>query len=171
MYLPRGPDATTPARWLTGGLPMASTLTARDSVRLHRYVTLPTLLGGFVAPNPAFVPRLVRWQTTARAVHFLRGIRDKYGSRAWFLFPFAWTLLVLDGDGIEEVLASHDTVADPVAKRAFLRRFTPDGVIVSRDPEWGRGGRSITTRSHSASRRIPTATPSSTSSRTRFSGW
>ncbi len=115
---------------------MAPTLTARDSVRLHRYLSIPTLLGGFVAPTPAFVPRLVRRRKTARAVHFLRGIRDKYGSRAWFLFPFAWTLLVLDGDGIEEVLASHDTVADPWAKRRLLSRFTPDGVIVSRDPEW-----------------------------------
>ena len=95
---------------------MAPTLTARDSVRLHRYLSIPTLLGGFVAPDPAFVPRLVRRQKTARAVHFLRGIREKYGSRAWFLFPFAWTLLVLDGDGIEEVLASHDTVADPWGK-------------------------------------------------------
>ena len=95
---------------------MASTLTLRDSARLHRYVTIPTLLGGFVAANPALVPHLVRRQTTARAAHFLRGIRDRYGPRAWLLFPFAWTLLVLDGDGIEEVLASHDTFADPVGQ-------------------------------------------------------
>ena len=94
------------------------------------------MLGGFAAPTPAFVPRLVRPRTTERTIQFLREIRGKYGPRAWFLFPFAWTLLVLDGDGIEEVLASDSSAADPIIKRGVLSRFTPRGVIISRGDAW-----------------------------------
>jgi len=115
---------------------MAPSLTSFDCLRLQRYITLPMIFGGSVAPNPRFWPWLVRHQTTGAMIQFLRGVRNKYGPRAWSWFPGGSTLLVLDAAGIEEVLASEDTFADPIIKRIELSTFTPDGVIISRKAPW-----------------------------------
>lgn len=115
---------------------MAPSLTSLDCVRLQRYVTLPGILGGAVAPNPRFWPYLVRRQSAAAANRFFLGLRKKYGTRAWSWFPFGSTLLVLDSAGIETVLASPENFADPFIKRLQLSAFTPQGAIVSRPPVW-----------------------------------
>jgi cytochrome P450 len=114
-----------------------------DDAWLQWHVALPMLFGGSVAPNPWFVPCLVRSETAAKTFQFLRDVRKKYGPRAWSLFPvksglpfLVSTLLVLDADGIEEVLDSHDNFADPTIKTLVLSRFTPNGVIISRGDEW-----------------------------------
>jgi cytochrome P450 len=117
---------------------MAPTLSCLDNLRLQWHLTLPMALGGSVAPTPQFVPRLVRWHTAARTIRFLRRIRQRYGPRAWSLFPLAWTLIVLDREGIEEVLDSDANFADPFVKKRVLSRFTPDGVIISRGDEWSK---------------------------------
>src|SRR5581483_10442868 len=114
---------------------MAPTLSVVDTLRFQWHVAGPTVLSGSVAPNPRFVPRLVRGHTAANTLRFLRNVRQAYGPRAWFWFP-PWTLLVLDREGIEEVLSSHDNFADPISKKVVLSRFTPGGVIVSRGGEW-----------------------------------
>jgi len=115
---------------------MAPRLTAFDSLRLQRYLTVPTTLAGSIAPNPRFWPYAVRHNATGTTLRFLRGVRKKYGPRVWTWFPFGSTLLVLDRAGIEEVLSSGDTFADSTIKKFLLRTFTPYGVIVSRDTPW-----------------------------------
>jgi cytochrome P450 len=116
---------------------MAHSLTSFDSLRLQRYVTLPGILGGSVAPNPRFWPYLVRRQSAAATIKFFLGLQKKYGSRAWSWFPFRRTLVVLDGDGINEVLASPENFADPFIKKLQLSAFTPHGAIISRPVPWG----------------------------------
>jgi hypothetical protein len=115
---------------------MPPSLTCVDRLRLHRYVTLPGLFGGSVTPNPYFWPRLVRRQDHVATHQFLGGIRKKYGPRVWSWFPFKSTLLVLDRDGIDEVLKGDSTFADPFLKKRALSRFTPSGVIISRCLLW-----------------------------------
>src|SRR6187431_1533507 len=106
---------------------MAPWLTKFDSLRLQRYVTLPLILGGSVSPNPRFWPHLVRRQATGAGIQFLRGLRKKYGPRAWSWFPVGPTLLVFDREGIDEVLQSTTTFADPWVKHFQLSTFTPYG--------------------------------------------
>ena len=115
---------------------MAPRLTDLDTLRLQWHVTLPNLLGGSVAPTQRFWPWLVRHQATDASMEFLRGVRKKYGPRAWSWFPAGRTLLVLDRAGIEHVTASPDTFADPCIKRFLLSPFTPHGVIISRKALW-----------------------------------
>ena len=91
---------------------------------------MPGFLGGTFTPNPRFWPHLVRRQSAAATIRFFHGLRKKYGTRAWSWFPFGSTLLVLDGAGIEEVLASPKSFADP------LSTFTPHGAIISGPPAW-----------------------------------
>jgi cytochrome P450 len=94
------------------------------------------LFGGVVAPSPRFTPYLVRWQTTAKTFAFLERIRREYGPRVWMWLPPAWTLLVLDPDGIAKAVDSDANFADPPAKTIPLSRVTPHGVIVSRGDAW-----------------------------------
>ena len=115
---------------------MAPSLTSVDCLRLQRYVTLPGILGGSVAPNPRFWPYLVRKQSAATTIKFFLGLQKKYGRRAWSWFPFGRTLLVLDGDGINEVLSSSENFADPFIKKLQLSAFTPHGAIISRPLPW-----------------------------------
>lgn len=115
---------------------MVRSLTVSDTARLAWHLGLPMLLGGVVAPNPRFTPYLVRRQTTARAFAFLERVRQEYGPRVWMWLPPAWTLLVLDADGIAKVLDSDANFADPPAKAIPLSRVTPHGVIVSRGDAW-----------------------------------
>jgi cytochrome P450 len=115
---------------------MAPWLTSVDCLQLQRYVTVPMLLGGSVSPNPRFWPGLVRRETTASMIQFLRGVRRKYGPRAWSWFPVRSTLFVLDRAGIDEVLRSETIVADPWIKKCQLSTFTPRGVIISRKSPW-----------------------------------
>jgi len=115
---------------------MVPSLTSVDCLRLQRYVTLPGILGGSVAPNPRFWPYLVRKQSAATTIKFFLGLQKKYGRCAWSWFPFGRTLLVLDGAGIDEVLACHENFADPFIKKLQLSAFTPHGAIVSRPLVW-----------------------------------
>src|SRR5215470_5603325 len=94
---------------------MAHRLTSIDYVRLQWRLTLPMLLGGFVAPSRRRWPHLVSRQATDGTYRVLHNIRKKYGPRTWSQFPLPSqdTLLVLDGDGIETVLQSTDNFADP----------------------------------------------------------
>ena len=115
---------------------MAPSLTSVDCLRLQHYVTLPGILGGSVAPNPRFWPRLVRKQSAAKTIKFFLGLQKKYGRRAWSWFPFGRTLLVLDGAGINEVLTCHENFADPFIKKLQLSAFTPHGAIISRPLPW-----------------------------------
>ena len=116
---------------------MVPSLTSVDCLRLQHYVTLPGILGGSVAPNPRFWPYLVRKQSAAKTIKFFLGLQKKYGRRAWSWFPFRRTLLVLDGDGINEVLSSSENFADPFIKKLQLSAFTPHGAIISRPVPWG----------------------------------
>ena len=97
---------------------------------------MPNLLGGIVAPNPRFWPWLVRCQIPVATNLFLRSVRNKYGPRAWSRFPLKSTLLVLDGDGIDRVLALKQNFAHPFVKRRPVSRFTPSGAVISRHPQW-----------------------------------
>lgn len=115
---------------------MVHGLTASDTARLAWHLGLPALFGGVVARSPRFTPCLVRWQTTARTYAFLERIRRTYGPRAWTWLPPARTLLVLDRNGIAEVLDSDANFADPPVKTVPLSRVTPRGVIVSRGDVW-----------------------------------
>jgi cytochrome P450 len=115
---------------------MAPSLTSVDCVRLQHYVTLPGILGGSVTPNPRFWPYLVRKQRAAATIKFFHSLRKKYGPAAWSWFPFRRTLLVLDGNGINEVLASPENFADPFIKKLQLSAFTPHGAIISRPLAW-----------------------------------
>ena len=115
---------------------MVRALTASDTARLAWYLGVPAVLGGVVAPNPRFTPSLVRRQAVAATFAFFERIRREYGPRAWMWLPPARTLLVLDPDGIAEILDSDANFADPPAKAVFLSRVTPRGVIVSRGDAW-----------------------------------
>jgi cytochrome P450 len=115
---------------------MVRALTASDAARLAWHLGVPLLLGGVVAPTPRFTPYLVRRQATARTFAFLQRIRLEYGPRFWIWLPPAWTLVVLDADGIAELLASDANFADPPAKTILLSGVTPQGVIVSHGDAW-----------------------------------
>lgn len=114
----------------------APVLPSSDLARLLWRVVAPMVLGGSVSPNPGFTPYLVRRQATAREWALLERIRERHGPRVWCWFPPAWTLLVLDADGIAEILRSDANFADPPAKTLLLSAFTPNGVIVSRGDAW-----------------------------------
>ncbi|HEY6512734.1 MAG TPA: cytochrome P450 [Burkholderiaceae bacterium] len=110
-----------------------------DTLRLQLFVAVPVTLWGVVAPQRFLVPLVVRLDWGRRTRTFLAALRERYGCdylRVWF--PFSWrrTLLVLDPPGIDALLFSGANFADPWLKKRALSRFVPDGVIISRDPEW-----------------------------------
>ncbi len=110
-----------------------------DTLRLQLFVGVPVILWGVVAPQRLGV-RLVVWLDWGRRTRaFLAALRERYGCDyllAWF--PFSWhrTLLVLDPLGIDALLASEASSADPWLKKRALSRFVPDGVIISNDGPW-----------------------------------
>lgn len=108
-----------------------------DNLRLQWFVTLPVALWGLVAPNRLLVPLVVRFDLARRAQRFLEDLRKRYGSerlRVWF--PFHATVLLLDPEGMDALLASEANAADPWLKRRALSRLVPDGVIVSSGEPW-----------------------------------
>jgi len=109
----------------------------RDTVRLQLIVTVPAWLWGVVAPRRRFVPLLARWRAGQRGMRFLEELRERYGStRLWTWFPFRRTLVVLDADGIDAVLANEQNFADPTLKRHALSRFVPDALVISAGEPW-----------------------------------
>jgi cytochrome P450 len=112
-------------------------LSLRDTLRFQWHVGVLAALWGLAAPNRFFVERLVRWNTGARTARFLADLRQKYRSsylRLWF--PWSATLLVMDPQGIDAVLASSDNAADPDLKRRTLSQFVPDSLVVSSGTAW-----------------------------------
>ena len=108
-----------------------------DTVRFQCRVSLPAALWGLATPNRFLVGLLVRWNAGEATARFLAEIRRKYQSsylRLWF--PWSMTLLVMDPQGMDAVMASADNAADPDLKKRTLSQFVPDSLVVSSDPEW-----------------------------------
>lgn len=119
---------------------MARSLTGVDTIRLLRRVVAPAALGGVVTPNRRRWPGLVRRNAIGRTHRHLQDVRRKYGPRVrWWFLTSTW--LVLDGDGIDNVLQAGkepppNNFADPFIKRRPPSCFAPASVIVSGGPEW-----------------------------------
>lgn len=108
-----------------------------DTLRLQWHVGVSTFLSGLLAPNPWFVPALIRLNAMLHTVRFLDQMRRKYRSEhLWSWFPFRRTLLVLNLETIDEVLRSDANAADPFLKRRPFSGFAPDALIVSRGDGW-----------------------------------
>jgi len=108
-----------------------------DTLRFQCRVSVPAFLWGLAAPNRILVGLLVRWNAGEATNRFLSGLRQKYRSsylRLWF--PFSATLLVMDPQGMDAVMASADNAADPDLKKRTLSQFVPDSLVISCDPEW-----------------------------------
>ena len=108
-----------------------------DTLRFQCRVSVPAFLWGLAAPNRMLVGLLVRWNAGEATNRFLSGLRQKYRSsylRLWF--PFSATLLVMDPQGMDAVMASADNAADPDLKKRTLSQFVPDSLVISCDPEW-----------------------------------
>jgi cytochrome P450 len=113
------------------------TLSLWDMIRLQLYVTLASAALGLIVPNRWFVGFLSRHGAGSHTVRFLADLRRKYGcDRLWTLFPFRWTLLVLDSTTIETVLRSDENAADPFLKKRAMSRFVPDALVISAGEEW-----------------------------------
>jgi cytochrome P450 len=108
-----------------------------DILRLQCFVTFPAALWGVVAPNRWLVPLVVRFDLARHAHSFLAGLRERYGNgplRVWL--PLRATVLLLDFESIDALLASKANAADPWLKKRALSCLVPDGVIVSSGAPW-----------------------------------
>lgn len=108
-----------------------------DTLRLQFFLGLLTLFWGLVAPNRSFVSWLSRWDVARSTLRFLGGLRQKYGAdHLWVLFPFGRTLLVLNRESMDAVLASDNNAADPFIKKYPFSRFIPDALVISSGDGW-----------------------------------
>lgn len=108
-----------------------------DTLRLQIFVSVAAFLWGLVAPNPLFVSLLSRWDVGRATNRFLGELRRKYrADRLWVWFPGGRTLLVLDRQGMDAVLASAANAADPTLKKHALSQFIPDALVISSGGEW-----------------------------------
>ena len=115
----------------------AKKISAWDVLRLQVFVTIPAFLLGLVTANRLFVGLLSRVDAGRWATRFLQGLRQKYRSdRLWVRFPLRRTLLVLDHEGIDAILASEANAADPPIKKDALSKFIPDALTISSGDEW-----------------------------------
>lgn len=108
-----------------------------DTLRLQIFVTVPGAVWGLVAPNRIGVSLLSRWDAGQCTTRFLSDLRRKYRcDHLWVLFPFRRTLLVLNRETMDAVLASKENAADPFLKKLALSRFVPDALVISSGDEW-----------------------------------
>lgn len=115
----------------------ASKTSGWDTVRLQFFLGILTALGGLVAPNRLFVPWLSRWDAARSTLGFLGELREKYrADHLWVWFPFGRTLLVLNRESMDALLASDKNAADPAIKKFPLSRFVPDALVISSGDEW-----------------------------------
>lgn len=108
-----------------------------DTLRLQLLVGLPAFLAGVVVPVRWFLAWRCRHDAGRATMRLLAALRAKYGcDHLWTWFPPRRTLLVLDPQSIEAVLASPDNAGDAPLKKRALSRFAPESVIVSSGCEW-----------------------------------
>jgi len=108
-----------------------------DTLRLQIFVTVPAALWGLVAANRLFVSWLSRWDAGRFTARFLDDLRQKYQcDRLWLWFPWGCTLLVLDQNSMDAVLASEENAADPMLKKHALSKSIPDALTISSGDEW-----------------------------------
>ena len=116
----------------------AKTLSLWDTLRFHARITFPGALWGLVAPNPALVPWLAKWNLGRFAPRLMGGLFFKYdGANLWMRFPlFRRTLLILDHRTRDEILRSPANFADPQIKKCPLGQFIPDALVISSEDAW-----------------------------------
>jgi cytochrome P450 len=115
----------------------ARRLSLWDTARFHALVTVPASLLGLVSGNAWFASWFARGDRGRPAIRLVAELRRKYGcGHLWLWFPFAPTLLVLDPESIDAVLASADNAADPWLKKHALSRFVPDALVISSGDAW-----------------------------------
>jgi cytochrome P450 len=108
-----------------------------ESARFVALVLLPSLLRGIVAPRRAWMKRLTKLNTDARAIALLSDIRRKHPGQGVRLL--GGRLVVVWGpEAVREVLdRSADVYAsDSGAKGKAMAHFQPDAVTLSRGEEW-----------------------------------
>jgi cytochrome P450 len=108
-----------------------------DTLRVVGGVFAPMLAQGVVRRRPRVVALAERLDADRRANDILHRLHDRYGDRPLLLrVPGRKLAIPFDPDDVREVLAASP---DPFAlatteKRAVLRHFQPDGVLVTRGP-------------------------------------
>jgi len=108
-----------------------------DTLRLQVYVSVPGFLLGLVTANRFFLPLFAKRDAARATLRFLTELRGRYHcDHLWAWFPIRRTLLVLDPQTIDDVLASGDNAADPFLKKRALSRFVPDALVISSGTQW-----------------------------------
>ena len=120
-----------------GELPSAS---IADNVAFNTLVVVPNALQGLFRRRRGPVGAATRADVDRWAVRLLRDMHRAHGgSPVWVRLGTSPALLLLDTDDVRRMLeGSPDPFAsDPEAKRKGMAHFQPDGLTISRQPEWG----------------------------------
>src|SRR5262245_59369550 len=122
---------TTAAATVAGGVRQASTL---DTLRIVARVIAPLVAQGAIIRRPVMTARAQRHGWDRRAIGLLASLRHRYGDGPLRLrIPGRDVALVLSSRDAARTL---DETPEPFAaatreKRAALRHFQPDGVLIS----------------------------------------
>lgn len=108
-----------------------------DTLRVVASVIAPTIAQGAVLRRPQMMALAERFDADRRAGRVLRAVRERYGPDPLSLrIPGRSVALVLSGLDVARILhESPETFsASTVEKRAALRHFQPDGVLITPSP-------------------------------------
>jgi cytochrome P450 len=108
-----------------------------DVLRLQVFVSGPAFLFGLVVPNRRVVCVASARSAGRWTMRFLADLQRKYRcDHLWAWFPGGKTLLVLNPDSMDAVLASAENAADPALKKAALSKFVPESLVISSGNQW-----------------------------------
>lgn len=124
----------TPLAPARATIPSAS---VRDTARFVGGVLAPVVARGVIVRRPRLLNLLDRLDVDRRAVALMRDLRERYGPRPLRLrIPVRSVAVVLDHADVVRVLDGAPDPFHPASreKRAALRHFQPDGVLISTGP-------------------------------------
>jgi cytochrome P450 len=109
-----------------------------DSLRYNLAQTFPVYLQGLFTRSKFWVSFWTGLDSDARAFKAVARLRDKYGPYVYLTIGGTKTLLVLNHEGVEHVLANSPAIyaSDPDAKRKGMAHFMPNALTISTGDEW-----------------------------------
>ncbi len=116
--------------------PHASTV---DGLRFTAQVVLPNVIQGLFRRRRALTAAANMARADGATIALLAGLRRSYGNGPlWIRVGTDQALLVIGRRAIRHVLESSPDpfAADPDPKRSGMRRFQPEALTISREPEW-----------------------------------